>query len=67
MNKWKYMTVKVALDAGKGAYRVIQKGRQNLGDEGPFLSDFLIEMTRQGWEYVHLVHNLVTLKTLRKE
>jgi len=62
MPEWETMTVQVALDVGAGAYRIVYKGDQGLDEKAPMLSDFLLEMGRQGWEFVDLNEGTVTLR-----
>jgi len=62
MQKWETMTVQVVLDAGGGAYRIVNKEDQGLDKKAPMLSDFLLEMGRQGWEFVNLNEGTVTLR-----
>jgi hypothetical protein len=56
------VTVQVVLDASSGAYRIVRKGDHDLKDDAPLLSDFLLEMGRQGWEYDGLDQGVVTLR-----
>ncbi len=66
MQKWDQLIVTVALDAEKSAYRVVRRGDQPLGEEAPWLSDFLLEMSHQGWEYAGLCGDVVTLRRPHK-
>ena len=61
MQNWEYLTVQVCLDARSSTYLVTCKGEQ-CNEEEHSLSDFLLDMGKQGWEYVELNNNVVTLR-----
>ncbi len=69
MPEWEYMSVKVALEPGKGMYRVL-RGEENeisvgntaTAEESPLLTDFLVEASRLGWVVEHSSGDTVLLK-----
>lgn len=65
MQNWDYLTVQVCLDASSCVYMVLRENESGM-DEELSLSEFLLDMGKQGWEYVDLQDNRVTLKRPRQ-
>ena len=61
MPNWEYMKVQVYLVAGSSTYTVLHKDKDG-SDEERSLSEFLLDMAKQDWEYVELNDNVVTLR-----
>jgi hypothetical protein len=66
MQNWEYMTVQVCLDASSCVYTVICKDKRGRETEQS-LSEFLLDIGKQGWEYVELIDNILSLKRLHQQ